>query len=343
MKRSLLLVGLAVLLSAVVNVFVFGRDPQPSAVNGVAAGARAPEMAAGPGLVEPPSEEIRVSAQVAGTLASVAVDEGDRVIAGQVLATLENADAVARVASARAQLVLKQAELQRVINGARPQERLEAAAAVAEADAVMQHATGEQERRQRLWREGIASRAEADDADRVARVAHARLAAARQRAALIEADARDEDRARAEADVSLAGAHLEEAQALHGKTVIRAPISGIVLRRHRKAGESVSTLFDSPIVTLGDDVGRRVRVDVDETDVANVAVGMPAYVIADAFGDRRFPGRVIKVSRILGRKNVRTDEPTERVDTKILETVVELEDGRELPFGLRVQAFIERR
>jgi hypothetical protein len=40
---------------------------------------------------------------------------------------------------------------------------------------------------------------------------------------------------------------------------------------------------------------------------------------------------------------VMQDEPTERVDTKILETLVELEDGRELPLGLRVQAFIERR
>ena len=45
----------------------------------------------------------------------------------------------------------------------------------------------------------------------------------------------------------------------------------------------------------------------------------------------------------LGRKNVRTDEPTEKVDTKVLETLVELEDGRELPLGLRVQAFISRR
>jgi multidrug resistance efflux pump len=300
-------------------------------------------MAVGPGLVEPPSEEIRVSTQVGGTLASVTVAEGDRVTAGQVLATVVNADAVARVASARAQLALKQAELQRVVNGARPQERLETAAAVAEADAVLQHATGEQERRQRLWREGIGSRADADDADRAARVAQSRLAAAQQRAALIEADARDEDRARADADVSLARAQVEEAEALLEKTVIRAPIGGIVLRRHRQAGESVSTLFDSPIVTLGDDAGRRVRVDVDEADVGKVAVGMPAYVIADAFGDRRFPGRVIKVSQVLGRKNVRTDEPTEHVDTKILETIVELEDGCELPFGLRVQAFIERR
>jgi hypothetical protein len=39
---------------------------------------------------------------------------------------------------------------------------------------------------------------------------------------------------------------------------------------------------------------------------------------------------------------VRTDEPTEKVDTKVLETLVELEDGHELPLGLRVQAFISR-
>jgi hypothetical protein len=43
----------------------------------------------------------------------------------------------------------------------------------------------------------------------------------------------------------------------------------------------------------------------------------------------------------LGRKNVRTDEPTERVDNKILETLVELDSGVDLPVGLRVNAFIE--
>jgi HlyD family secretion protein len=256
---------------------------------------------------------------------------------------IENADFIARVAAARAELALRQAELRRIINGARPQERMEAAAAVAEAHAVMQNAEAEQQRRHQLLREGLVSRADADDADRAARVAQARLDAARHRAALIEADAREEDRARADSEVGLARARLEEAQALHEKTFIRAPVDGIVLRRHRKAGESVSTLFDSPVVTLADERVRRVRVDVDETDVARVAVGQSAYVIADAFGDRRFPGRVIRVGQLLGRKNVRTDEPTARVDTKVLETLIELEGGRELPLGLRVQAFIVHR
>jgi ABC exporter DevB family membrane fusion protein len=299
-------------------------------------------LAAGPGLVEPLSEEVRVSAQVGGRLRQVLADEGDRVRAGQVLAIVDNRDYEARVESARAELEVREAERRRIVNGARIQERREAAAELAEAEAVLENARAEQARRQNLLRDRVVSRAEAEDADRAAQVAGARVAAVRERVDLITADAREEDRARADADVSLARARLEEVRALYEKTFIRAPIDGVILRRHRKAGESVSTQFDSPIITMADDRVRRVRVDVDETDVGRIAVGQPAYVTADAFGDRRFAGRVIRIGQLLGRKNVRTDEPAERVDTKVLETLVELEDGQELPLGLRVQAFILR-
>jgi len=161
------------------------------------------------------------------------------------------------------------------------------------------------------------------------------------RHALVEADAREEDHARARADVALARAHVAEAEATLDKTMVRSPIDGVVLRRHARVGESVSTQFDSPIVTLADRATVRVRVDVDEADVARVRVGQPAYVTADAFGTRRFNGRVMRVGQMLGKKNVRTDEPSERVDQKVLETLVELEDGSALPLGLRVRAFLQ--
>jgi len=41
-----------------------------------------------------------------------------------------------------------------------------------------------------------------------------------------------------------------------------------------------------------------------------------------------------------GKKNVRTDEPTEHVDTKILETLLELNAGEKLPLGLRVESYV---
>jgi HlyD family secretion protein len=342
MKRSVIIgVGLATII--VLNLVMFRGRSTTNAIAAAPPNAARYAIAAGPGLVEPVSEEIKVSAQIGGNLAQVLVDEGDRVTAGQVIAILDNVDFQARVKSAEAELSLRAAELRRVLNGARAQERQEAAASLAEAEAVLHNAETEQKRRSNLLADGVVSRSEADDADRAKRVAGARADAARQRFDLITADAREEDRSRARSEVSLAKARLEEARAQLEKTFIRAPINGIILRRHRKAGEAVSTQFESPIVTMSDDHVRRVRVDVDEADVAGVAVGQQAYVTADAFGERRFPGHVVRVGQLLGRKNVRTDAPAERVDTKVLETLVELEDGRELPLGLRVQAFIVRK
>ena len=138
-----------------------------------------------------------------------------------------------------------------------------------------------------------------------------------------------------------ARARLEAAQAALGKTYVRAPLDGVV-RKHHRTGESVangSTVPD-PIFTIGDTRALRVRVDVDEADVSKLALGERAYVTADAYGQKRFWGHVVRIGQELGRKNVRTDEPTERVDTKILETLIQLDEGTRLPIGLRVDSFI---
>jgi HlyD family secretion protein len=113
-----------------------------------------------------------------------------------------------------------------------------------------------------------------------------------------------------------------------------------VLRKHLKTGESLSEMSESPIVTVADITRLRVRADVDETDVNRIETGQKAYVTADAYGEKKFWGRVIRIGKVLGKKNVRTDEPAERVDTKVLETLIELERGVHLPTGLRVDAFI---
>ncbi len=140
--------------------------------------------------------------------------------------------------------------------------------------------------------------------------------------------------------MALARARLAEAQAMLSKTIIRAPIEGAVLRKHLKAGEIFSEMRQTPILTLGDAKILRVRVDVDETDIARVSMGQRAYVTADAYPGEKFWGKVVRVGQLLGKKNVRTDEPAERLDTKVLETLVELEPGKPLPPGLRVDAFI---
>ena len=112
-------------------------------------------------------------------------------------------------------------------------------------------------------------------------------------------------------------------------------------RTLRHGGESVSTQFDSPVITMADDSVLRVRLDVDEGDVSKLKVGQRAYVTAEAYGPHKFWGHVMRVGQILGKKNVRTDAPSEHVDTKILETLMELEPGQQFPLGLRVDSFVE--
>jgi len=299
-------------------------------------------LVAGPGRVEPYSEDIKIGSELSGRLKSVFVEEGDAIRHGQVLAELENADYRAQVESAKASVVAKEAALRKVINGARRQERDEAWSSVNEAKAVMENAQSELHRRQELFAAGVVSREELDRYASQADVAKAKYESAVQQHSLVDDHAREEDRSFAEADLQLAKSQLEEAQARYEKTFIRSPIDGTVLRKHHRSGESVSnsSTVPDPILTIGDRKTLRVRVDVDETDVGKVRLGQKAYVTADAFGKQKFWGRVVRVGQQLGPKNVRTDEPTEKVDTKILETLVELDPGAQLPDGLRVDAFI---
>ena len=342
-RRTWLAVGVVVV--AVGGMVLARAVPRrPSAVAAsltpeVKAGAT---MIAGPGRVEPLSEEVEVSAEMSGKLVEVRVDEGDRVTHGQVLARLEPRDFEARLAAARARVAVAEAERLRLVNGSRLEERREAAAVASQAGATLDHAVVEMERSRRLFAEGVIARETLDRSERDWRVAVARESETAEREKVVDGAARADELARADATLQLARANRDEAAALLAKTVIRAPIDGVILRRHRQAGESVSLEGAAPaVVTVADTRVLRVRVDVDERDVAQLAVGQPAWVTADAFPGRRFTGRVVSVGRMLGPKRVRTDAPSERVDTKILETIIELTDGSDLPVGLRVDAYIE--
>jgi HlyD family secretion protein len=334
-------VGLAIFLLTT-SLMIASRRAHESQAASATALNREPELIAGPGRVEPYSEDIKIGSELSGRLKSVNVEEGDAIHHGEVLAELKNADYRAEVESARANVVAKEATLRKVINGARHQERAEAWSSVDEAQAVMENAQSELHRRQELFKAGVVSREELDRYASDADVTKAKYDAAVEQHALVDDHAREEDESLAAADVKLAQAQLEEAEARYEKTFIRSPIDGIVLRKHHRSGESVSnsSTTPDPILTIGDRRTLRVRVDVDETDVSRVRVGQRAYVTADAYGTRKFWGHVVRVGQQLGPKNVRTDEPTEKVDTKILETLVELDAGPQLPDGLRVDAFI---
>lgn len=339
MKRS---VWLSAMLFTGVAALVLFRGPAAGPEPAVEAATEPvpPRAVVAPGRVEPVSEEVAIGTELDGKLAVVLVEEGQTVRRGQLIASLVNGDFAARVRLAESAVNERKAELERLRNGNRTQERKESNAFLAEANAVLEQARAEKDRRRYLLDRGAISRVEFEVAEREFNVAQARVEASRQRSSLINAPSREEDIQRAEAEVASAEARVAEAKAQLAKTAIVSPINGVVLRKHKRTGESVSTQMGEPILVLGDTSRLRVRVDVDETDVARVAVGQKVAVRAAAYGDRAFTGTVSRVGRILGKKNIRTGEPAERVDTKVLETLVDLDPGAELPVGLRVDAVI---
>ncbi len=324
---------------------------------------------AAPGVVESVSEEIEVGAEIAGKLKQVPVEEGDFVTRGQTIAILENADYETAVAAARSQIeVLRSqqktararfdsaaADKLRIANGARVEERREARAAFDSTIPTVENASREVARRQRLFAQGDVSLEEFERAKRDFEIAEKRSQESLERFNTINAVARTDDLAKADASIKLAEAQIKEfdalileaearvreARARLQKTVVRAPVSGVIVRKRLKTGESVSPENSaSGIVTIADVSALRVRVDVDERDVAQIRENQRAFVTADAYGANKFTGKVIKIGQILGRKNFRTERPTERVDTKILEVLIELDANQRLPLGLRVDAFI---
>ena len=73
----------------------------------------------------------------------------------------------------------------------------------------------------------------------------------------------------------------------------------------------------------------------------DVAVGQRAEVTADAFPDRKFGGTVYRVAPRMGGKLIQTQRPAERVDTKVLQVLIDLDPGVKLPIGLQVDAFFQ--
>lgn len=305
---------------------------------------RAPVAAAGAisgsGIIEPADRETRVAPLVAGRIQTIFVKEGDKVAAGAVLVVLESAVEKASLAAAEADVRSAQADLARVGRGLR---REDADATVAEAESAAAKAKDAAETAARtdgLVKGGAATAEERDRAKRAAEAAVATAAAAdaRKRAAL--AGGRWEDVAAGRAKVAAALSRRDQAQATLDRLTVRAPIAGEILALKYRAGEYVAPGAGDALVVLGDTTKLRARIDIDEREIARVRVGQAGYVTALGFGGRRFVGKVTEVGRRMGRKNVRTDDPTERIDTKILEVIVELETPQDLVPGLRVVGLI---
>jgi multidrug resistance efflux pump len=300
----------------------------------------------GSGVVEPADRETRVAGSVPGRIARIHVRERDTVVAGAPLVELESATEQAAVDAAEADVAVQAASLARTAKGLRAED---VEALVDEAGAAKARADNSAEilaRDEKLAETGAVARDEVDRARRQAEADQRTFDAADARRLAGVHGGRREDVAVAQAQLRAAMARRDQARAELERLTIRAPLDGTVLQLKYRIGEyynpaSPSGVAVEPLVVLGDLRSIRVRMDVDERDIARVKPGAPGYVTLSAFPDHPFAGKVVEIGARMGRKNVRTDDPVERLDVKILEVVLRIDEPAGLVPGIRVTAYVE--
>lgn len=220
-----------------------------------------------------------VSAKIQGRLAELRVEEGSRVRENDILARLESEDYEAQVRRARAQVQQGEAQI------------MAAQASIRRAEADLAEARRQVGVNERLTREEILPRDTLD--------------ASRSRVAVFEAaigQARADEQ-RAQAALQQARADLRYAEALLQNTVIRAPFTGVVVKKMAEVGESVAPIppgvnlstSSGAIVALADLETLEVEVDVAEANVSKLSDAQPAEVQVEAFPDKRYKAQLRQV------------------------------------------------
>ena len=232
--------------------------------------------------------QVAITARVAGTVVEVAVDDTDRVHAGQVLVRLDPVDARTRLAQAAGQLAQAVRQAQQAVAQASLTD-----ASVAQRQADYARALADYERRRPLLAKHAIAPEELDTARRQLESARAALRQA-ERQSIASHVLVDGTRVREQPAVQQARAQYRQAWVDDQRNAIVAPIEGYAARRQVEVGQQVQpgqTLLT--VVPLD-----RLWVDANfkETQLAHLRIGQPVEVVADIDSDITYHGKVVGLS-----------------------------------------------
>jgi len=297
--------------------------------------------------------EVNIAFKTAGRLIERTVDEGDSVKKGQLIARLdrdqliaqrerelagrasnesqlaqavtslewERANLAADIEQKKADLASNEARLAELKNGSRPQEKLDAKAAVDAAQAELERARRDWDRAQVLHKDDDISTAQFDQYRNRYDSGVAALNSAKEREALVLAGPRAEviraqegmvERARAalkmaqanelemrrreqelttrHSEISRSNASISLIDSQLADTIANSPVDGVVLVKSADVGEILAP--GTAVVTVGDIDHPWLRGYVNETDLGKVKLGSKAKVTTDSYPGKTYWGRV---------------------------------------------------
>jgi HlyD family secretion protein len=288
-------------------------DPQPSASVSVATAKRGDIVSRILAMGSVTSiRDAKIGTKNPGRVAAVLVDEGAHVGAGTPLLRLETNDLAAQQAQAQASIAAARAQLQRVLNGNRPQELAastdqvrQAQATLGSAQASLSLAQANLQRMRSLHAQGAVSQQDLDSAQTQAQVAQAQVAQAQaaydsavQNASLVHTGSREEDVQQARAQLAQAEAGLAVVQVQIHDATIYAPFAGTITQRNVEPGETVSSVTasaTSPLFVLSQLDNVYVELIVPSQHRSELQMGQQAVMAVEGLPGQTFQGRVEEI------------------------------------------------
>jgi HlyD family secretion protein len=222
-----------------------------------------------------PKRQVNISANTMGRVTRLAVQEGQRVRAGQFLLEIDPRSLEGELQRGEASVAAARSSLQQTRTG------------VEQARVTLDLSRQNLKRQDELWKEGLTSRESLERAQNEVAVREAELRAREQ-----EIRTREEQIKQEEASLSTTRYNLSQ-------VIISAPMDGIVTRRNIEEGENVvvGTMNNAGTVllTVADMSVIEAELEVDETDIPTVTLDQAATITIDAVPDREFRGRVTEI------------------------------------------------
>ena len=260
---------------------------------------------------------VTVGSQQSGQIAELLADFNDRVAKDQPIARLDPSifeakvrEAEAALAVARANVAIQRAALEKAeVDLGSARTRRDVVEAQAEnAGVIAENAKRDFRRKKVLVERATIAPAAAEDASTAFKSAAAlwRAAVAEQEVAEGTATAMEASRKMAEATLQHAEAAvnqqlaaLEQAQVDLSRTIIRAPIDGVVIGRNVDPGQTVAATLEAPtLFTIAQDLHQmEVHAKIDEADIGRIQLGQRATFSVDTHPNRIFHGTVAQIRK----------------------------------------------
>jgi len=299
----------------------------------------------GTGLVEARTENIAVGAAVPGVILEVYVSQGavgQQIAKHAPLFRVDDRHLRAQLKVHQANLKSAEAELAKLQQQPRDEELPPSAAKVRAADANFQKLKDQFERSEPLFQRKVIPAEEYTSKKFSLAESEQKLRQAEAEHELLKSGAWKPDMELAYAAIDVARANVQLIETEIERCLVRAPVDGQILKIDVRPGEFVSSAPGKALILLGDLTQLHLRVDIDEQDIPKFQSAAKATAVSRGATQVSHSLRFVRVEPYVTPKKSLTGDNTERIDTRVLQVLFEINPGPEIVYvGQQMDVFID--